>query len=93
MAGKQKLRPDEVIDHHSCDLGRWLEGEGSVKLRDKRGYLPVMESHERVHQLAKEVAKAMETANMDLAREKFNAFEEARRLLFTRMDQLYLLRN
>lgn len=89
MAGKQKLRSDEVIDHHSCELGRWLKGDGSVKLRGMSGYAPVLESHDKVHHLAREVVKAMETSNLDLAREEFNAFEGARRVLFARLDQLY----
>jgi methyl-accepting chemotaxis protein len=59
--GFTKITPEQVGDHHSCRLGRWVESRGK-HIPQYATYLEKLEgSHDSLHQVAKEAVKAFNT--------------------------------
>jgi methyl-accepting chemotaxis protein len=90
VSGAGQLKSEDVVDHHSCALGKWYFGTDSGALRSNRIFQELGQHHEVVHQSAKEVAMAMEQKKFSDAYNHLQRFEEARTKLFTCLDSLYI---
>jgi len=84
------------IDAHSCNLGKWYEGEGKERFSRTSAYLRLEEPHVTVHNSANHNLTYLEThdpetevlAHTDDIIESFNKMEAASQELFTLMDEM-----
>jgi len=47
----------DVIDHHSCNFGKWYQGEGKQTFGNNNSFSKIEQPHRRVHDLVIEVLK------------------------------------
>ncbi len=88
--GYAAMRPEEVADHHQCAFGKWFDTEGRRSLGSNPTFGEVGVHHERIHTLARQVAKLMHEAKADQAKALMREFEEVRVQLFAALDKLYM---
>jgi methyl-accepting chemotaxis protein len=55
MDGTMDIPVSEVTDHHSCDLGRWIDRAASASLKKTKGFKQMTLAHEALHDLVKKI--------------------------------------
>lgn len=76
--GLSDLKPEEIVDHHHCRLGKWYyEGEGVDCYSKLPGYHQLETPHAKVHQAAKEALKAFYAGDKERAIDFLLQMEEA----------------
>lgn len=90
---EQNTIPLHVLDEDAedkCHLGRWLKGDGSLRFGELPEFLPILQRHEKIHQLARqakhfldngEKAKAMSLGSL-LELENSKMIGELRELVY-----------
>ena len=58
LAGRTRLAPSEVSDHHQCALGKWCDGTGQANWSRLGTFQRLVGEHETFHQLARSVTDA-----------------------------------
>jgi len=83
-----------LVDHHSCRLGQWYDGEGRETFGRFQGYRELETPHRIVHQ---SVHEAMEQINLDWERdpevqgriiERYQRMEQASVQVFNLLEKL-----
>lgn len=76
--GLSDMKPEDVVDHHNCRLGKWYyEGEGVSCYSKLPGYGQLEAPHAKVHQSAIEALKAFYANDMECAMNALMEMEEA----------------
>ena len=75
--GRATLRADELADHHSCRLGKWYYGDGSLAMRNHRAFGPLEKPHALVHDHGKRAAKLFADGDLAGALREISLVEEA----------------
>lgn len=88
MAGLEGLRADELVDHHSCRLGKWYDKVTDPALTRHPDFRGLMKPHEEVHAHGREAAKYFNEGNMVAARQSFDAMNHASTEVLRRLDCL-----
>jgi methyl-accepting chemotaxis protein len=57
LLGGTSIRPDEVVDHHSCRLGKWYYTEGKRVYGGRPEFAAIETPHAKVHEIARKVAE------------------------------------
>ena len=57
LLGGTSIRPDEVVDHHSCRLGKWYYSEGKRIYAGRPEFAAIEAPHAKVHEIARKVAE------------------------------------
>lgn len=89
ISGFKKMTSSDVPDHHTCELGKWLDNIYD-KLKFYPAYEEIKKHHKTVHKTISEAIDLHNQNNHDAALKKTNEFEEARIKLFTALDELYV---
>ncbi len=75
--GRATLKADELADHHSCRLGKWYYGDGSLAMRNHRAFSPLEKPHALVHEHGKRAAKLFADGDLAGALREISLVEEA----------------
>lgn len=75
--GRATLKADELADHHSCRLGKWYYGDGSLAMRNHRAFGPLEKPHALVHDHGKRAAKLFADGDLAGALREISLVEEA----------------
>ncbi len=67
LAGRARLNPDELADHHSCRLGKWYDAQTDPGLLNHPAWKALSEPHARVHQAGIAAARAYEAGDLEAA--------------------------
>ncbi|NNM54731.1 MAG: bacteriohemerythrin [Spirochaetales bacterium] len=59
LDGSVRLLPEQVTDHHQCDLGHWMDSEGQ-NLLDRTAFQELNTEHERLHALARDITRLVQ---------------------------------
>ena len=89
LAGVRTLDPSEVVSHTECNFGQWYFGSG----RDFAAIPAYQEMgiwHEKVHSVAREIVVLFNAGEKEAARRRMDAFVEAKEMMFSLLDELYL---
>lgn len=70
--GKIDIEKRALVDHHSCELGKWLATEAPNSIKTSKAYTKMVESHERLHFLVKEIIETVETSERSEQEKKFD---------------------
>ncbi|MDC7684487.1 CZB domain-containing protein [Asticcacaulis sp. BYS171W] len=88
MAGLEGLRVDELVDHHSCRLGKWYDHVADPVLRNHPDFRALVKPHEEVHVRGREAAKRYADGDLVAARAAFEAMNVASTEVLMRLDRL-----
>ncbi len=69
--GKLKMDSSRITDHHSCDLGKWIDGSSSSNVHDYKEFTEMQKEHEKLH---KEVNHIIINKDQMDAQERENAY-------------------
>lgn len=88
MAGLEGLRPDELVDHHGCRLGKWYDKVTDEVLRNHPDFVALVGPHEQVHQHGRSVAQYYAAGDTVAARRAFDDMNLASAEVLKRLDRL-----
>ncbi len=74
------ITTSEIVDHHHCALGNWIENEAPDSLREQEGFQKMVKSHEELHSLVKKIIQEVDSKPRDeieLLYEKLLGISEA----------------
>ena len=57
--GTLNVPASEIVDHHNCELGHWIEGEASEELKKSDEFKTMMGDHEELHKLVKTIIEGV----------------------------------
>ena len=67
LAGRARLNPDELADHHSCRLGKWYDAQADRDLTSHTAWRALLAPHRRVHEAGIAAARAYEAGDLETA--------------------------
>ncbi|OHE73061.1 MAG: hypothetical protein A2Y14_02720 [Verrucomicrobia bacterium GWF2_51_19] len=89
IAGRLKLKAEDMPNHTHCGLGQWLYSESGQKIKQCHSFATVEQVHAAIHALGKEIITLINDKNLKKAKDKSNEFENTRIRLFEALDALY----
>ncbi|WP_020585734.1 methyl-accepting chemotaxis protein [Desulfobacter curvatus] len=89
LEGRKLMQPEEVTGHHDCILGKWYDS-AKGDFTQMQSFKDIERPHKAVHDIAREIVSLYNQKNETAANEKLKEFENARKELFTLLDDLYL---
>ncbi len=86
--GHTTLKADELSDHHSCRLGKWYYGDGSLAMRGHRAFGALEKPHALVHEHGKRAARLFEQGDLAGALQEITLVEAASTEVLRLLDDL-----
>lgn len=80
-------KPEDVTDHHNCRLGKWASGLKDERLRHLYDQL-VLESHQKVHALAREAVVMNNNGDKPGAQKKVQEMHQASNEVIAAIEKL-----
>jgi methyl-accepting chemotaxis protein-2 (aspartate sensor receptor) len=68
IAGKEKIDPATLPDHHGCRFGKWYDGEGREFCGLTPSYKLIDGPHEKIHRLARDAVSFYNNGDQERAR-------------------------
>ncbi|MEH0020238.1 MAG: methyl-accepting chemotaxis protein [Desulfobacter sp.] len=88
LAGKAKLDPAELTDHRDCEFGQWYFSKGIAAYGDNPVFKEIDRHHEKVHSIAREVARLYNANDREGAKNLFRTYRGVTDTLFDLLDKL-----
>ncbi|WP_457597466.1 CZB domain-containing protein [Hydrogenimonas sp.] len=83
---------EQMVDHHSCRLGKWVEGEGRKLFGKTSAFSRLEKPHAIVHQSVNDALRCVEEgtclSDIEYVKSRFEAAEKASKELFGIMEQM-----
>ncbi|MBR0701430.1 CZB domain-containing protein [Bradyrhizobium diazoefficiens] len=86
--GRVTLKADELADHHSCRLGKWYYGDGSLAMRGHRAFGALEKPHALVHEHGKRAARLFEQGDLAGALQEISLVETSSTEVLRLLDDL-----
>jgi len=77
LAGRERLDPAELADHHSCRLGKWYDRQTDPALVGHPAWTALLQPHQEVHRCGIEAARAFASGDLHMAIQHVNAAGDA----------------
>jgi methyl-accepting chemotaxis protein len=90
LAGIDQINPEEISDHHGCEIGRWMDGPGAESFSASPLFTELTETHEKLHHQLREIILLKQASSAEEANRKFNGLIETSRALaelFRRLEE------
>ena len=88
LAGNERLSLSEMSDHHQCEVGRWIDGEGGAQFGTLPLFGELTAAHEEVHDRLREVIALLDEEKKEEADRRYSALIDASRRLVERFRGL-----
>ena len=88
LCGNIALTPDQVVDHRSCDFGKWYFGKGSDMYGHMETFRRIDDQHQKVHSMAREITELVQKGEQAAARNLNRQFLRVTDSLFEALDLL-----
>ncbi|NOR51011.1 MAG: PAS domain S-box protein, partial [Gammaproteobacteria bacterium] len=82
------LLPEYYHDHHACDFGQWLDGEGEKLYRDFAEFKILKEKHKQVHKLIELAADLLISEDTELLESVAIELEQTRDEVLSYVNRL-----
>ncbi len=92
LVGLNNLTENELVDHHSCRLGKWVAQVEDETLKNHPAFLALEEPHAAVHEHGRAAARYFAEGNIDATQEEVKQLEYASITVVDMLDKL-LARN
>ncbi|WP_157038859.1 methyl-accepting chemotaxis protein [Rhodopseudomonas palustris] len=86
--GRAKLNADELTDHHSCRLGKWYYGDGSLQSRNAPAFRALEKPHALVHDHGKKAARLFQSGDLAGAIAEIECVGDASKDVLRLLDDL-----
>ena len=63
--GKLKLDAEALSDHHSCDLGKWIDNEAGLQVKNNSNFRNMESEHENLHKIVNGIIQSLGKANRE----------------------------
>ncbi len=91
LQGRKKMQPDEVVAHTHCEFGKWYQGKSAAIFTNLPLFQEIGVHHEAVHTIAREIVSLYNQGKEQEAQDKLMMFEDERKALFDKLDELYVI--
>ncbi|WP_162299723.1 methyl-accepting chemotaxis protein [Marinospirillum perlucidum] len=88
LDGQSSLSPDQAVDHHQCDLGRWYDTDGLKHFGDYPEMQALKEPHKRMHQLIRQIIEAKHAGRLQEAEQDYEEVEVHSEEIVALLNQL-----
>ncbi len=88
LVGLNALKEDELSDHHSCRLGKWVDTLSDDETSKNSEFKNLEQPHSEVHKYGKLAAKEYADGNRKAAQNAFQKMQEASEEVVVILDKL-----
>ncbi|MGF1474123.1 MAG: methyl-accepting chemotaxis protein [Geminicoccaceae bacterium] len=88
LAGRARLDPNELADHHGCRLGKWYDQQTDRALLSHPAWRALLEPHRQVHRAGIDAARAYKAGNLERSIAFVNEAGVASEQVMSLLDQL-----
>jgi methyl-accepting chemotaxis protein len=88
LGGVDSLAASELVDHHSCRLGKWYDSAIDPQLRALPQFQRLLAPHEAVHACGRRAAELHHAGHHDQARAEYDRMDAASHELLQLLDRL-----
>ncbi len=88
--GRQNLTSADVVDHHSCALGKWYDHDGQEKFQQMPKFQQLGTDHAAFHALVAEIVQMWNGGRQTEARQRFDKLIPMTTQLFALLDEIAL---
>ena len=88
VIGRTALNPDELADHTSCRLGKWVSGITDATILNHPAFKALEEPHAKVHKHGIEAARKYANHDLEGALAEIELVEEPSREVLRLLDEL-----
>ncbi|MBI9108462.1 MAG: CZB domain-containing protein [Spirochaetales bacterium] len=74
--GKLNLKNNELSDHHSCDLGKWMAFQTSSILKNKTEYHLMEQEHEKLHSIVNDLIQNLGSTDREALEHQYTLLLE-----------------
>lgn len=86
--GVLNLEAESVIDHHSCELGQWINNIKSEEIK-RLSFFPVMvENHEKLHDLVRRIIDMKGSASQEIIEKEYDMLIQLSELIIADLLKL-----
>lgn len=89
VIGTSDLKPGQVPDCHVCDLGRWLDGDGSTLYGHRPEMQALLHEHERFHVTMVQLVTRKSSGDVAGARHDLETVEKLSQDVVAKLDGLF----
>lgn len=77
LVGKSNLTADELVDHHSCALGKWYDNVNDKNIKNHKSFIEMENYHSLVHNHGKKSAELFAKGDRVSAAEEYKKMSDA----------------
>lgn len=88
LIGRQTLNPDELADHHSCRLGKWVDAITDPAIKDHPAFKALQKPHAEVHTHGIEAARRFQNNDLEGALHEIELVEAPSLEVIRLLDEL-----
>ncbi|WP_100640687.1 methyl-accepting chemotaxis protein [Alteromonas facilis] len=88
LYGLSSKSANDFVDHHSCRLGKWYNGEGRAMFGNESAYKQLEKPHEQVHQNGVKALEAHKAGNNAMCLECLSRMEQASEKVMATLDAM-----
>lgn len=88
LAGRERVDPGELADHHQCRLGRWYDHVADRQLLEHPDFKALAEPHAGVHRHGKAAADRYNAGDIDAAKQELDHLAESSDHVLHRLERL-----
>ena len=88
LNGQEKLRAEELADHHGCRFGKWYDTDGKRLCGNMESFRAVDAPHQKIHAVAKEAVAAFNNGDREKAERLYHELEEISNVVVSRLGEI-----
>ena len=69
--GTLKVSASEITDHHSCELGQWIDKSAPDRIKKLPYFSTMTDNHEKLHSLVKTITETVRSSTFEETEEKY----------------------
>ena len=77
FAGRDALKPEELLDHHQCRLGKWYSTHGAATFTQSKTFADLEAPHKLAHKKALEISELLKKGQLESAIPLIKDLEDA----------------
>jgi methyl-accepting chemotaxis protein len=89
LRGYTTITSEKIPNHHQCDFGKWYDTASAI-IKNHPLFQEIGSHHEAVHVKVVQAVDLFNSNRSDEAMKKVEEFEEVRKKLFDRLDEMYI---
>jgi methyl-accepting chemotaxis protein len=88
LLGRAGIKPEEVVDHHHCRLGKWYYSDGKARYGARPEFAAIEAPHAKVHEIARKAVELFQAGKKLEAQDMVDSIDPYTRDVLQHLDEL-----